>query len=73
MFHFNIAPKLRERLDAIIPGGYNDAGWLLSYVPEPGLEKRIMVATKTEGHMSECDLLCTNIKFIYAFQSKLSQ
>ena len=53
MFHFNIAPKLRPRLDEIIPGGYYDAGWILLYVPEPGRDDKLIVITKTEGHRSE--------------------
>ena len=49
-FTFNIEPAYRSRLDDLIPGGYENAGWIMSYVTEPDAGNKFVGITKNEGH-----------------------
>lgn len=50
-FEFHITPSLAARMP--IPGGYGDAGWLLTYLPQAGIDNRCVVMTKYEGNRSQ--------------------
>ena len=50
-FEFYVTPSMAARMP--IPGGYTDAGWLLTYLPRPEWDNRCAVMTKNEGNRSE--------------------
>lgn len=50
-FFFNITPSMASRLP--IPGGYANAGWLLTVLSEPGADNRCAIMTKFEGNRSK--------------------
>jgi hypothetical protein len=49
-FEFHVTPSMAARMP--IPGGYANAGWLLTYLPQAGLDNRCAVMTKYEGNRS---------------------
>jgi hypothetical protein len=57
---FHVTPSMSARMP--IPGGYANAGWLLTSYPQPGFDNRSVVMTKCEGNRSE--LLCFGPSFV---------
>lgn len=51
-FRFGVPPTLRPKLP--IPGGYDNAHWLYTFLADPKLEMRGMFASRIEGHRSKC-------------------
>ncbi|KAL5511076.1 hypothetical protein ACEPAH_4291 [Sanghuangporus vaninii] len=50
-FRVSVPPELRSHLP--IPGGYENAAWLHTYLPRPGLDRKLFMIERMEGHRIE--------------------
>ncbi|KAL5529778.1 hypothetical protein ACEPAG_5765 [Sanghuangporus baumii] len=50
-FRVSVPPELRLRLP--IPGGYEKAAWLYTYLPRPGRDRKLFMIERMEGHRIE--------------------
>ncbi|KAL5489740.1 hypothetical protein ACEPAI_4572 [Sanghuangporus weigelae] len=50
-FRVSVPPELRLRLP--IPGGYEKAAWLHTYLPRPGCDRKLFMIERMEGHRIE--------------------
>ncbi|KAI5119728.1 hypothetical protein M0805_008658 [Coniferiporia weirii] len=50
-FRFTIPAARRDSLP--VPGGYNRAAWLYTYLPWPGRERKTFMTSRIEGHRIE--------------------
>lgn len=49
-YRFYLPPEARKRLP--VPGGYDNAPWMYTYMPLPGKERKIYMISRIEGHRS---------------------
>ncbi|EJD02492.1 uncharacterized protein FOMMEDRAFT_157715 [Fomitiporia mediterranea MF3/22] len=50
-FRVFVPPEFRFRLP--IPNGYDNAAWMFTYMPRPGLERKFLMLERMEGHRIE--------------------